>query len=66
MEKNTEILKQMKLEKERNEQYIEQLEESVSEMKRQLKGSHERCQDLQDEVVFYEKIVANKETDVSY
>lgn len=65
IEKNTELLKEMRVEKARCEEKMVQLEENVSEMRKQLKAAHERSQDLQDEVVFVEKIASSRETDVS-
>ncbi|CAH2009812.1 unnamed protein product [Acanthoscelides obtectus] len=64
IQKNTDEMKSIKVEKDRSRSKISELEDSVNELKNQLQIGHERCQKLQDEVAFAEKVAEEKEAEV--
>ncbi|VEN56292.1 unnamed protein product [Callosobruchus maculatus] len=64
IQKSTEEMRSMKVEKDRYVSKINELEDSVKEMKNQLQVVHERCKKLQDEVVYAEKAAEEKEKEV--
>lgn len=65
MEKSTDVIKKLKQEKEINNTKIEEMDDTVKELKKQLKIVHERCQNLQTEISFNEKIIGDNEIEVS-
>nr|CAI5868961.1 unnamed protein product [Callosobruchus analis] len=64
IQKSTEEMKSAKVEKDRYISKINELDERVREMKSQLHVVHERCQKLQEEVVYAEKVAEEKEKEV--
>lgn len=64
MEENTEILRTLKEERDRDASRVKELNQTVKNLKKQLKSVHERCQNLQEEVVYVEKTVASKDAEV--
>ena len=65
MEETTASMQQLKDNKTENERTINDLSQSVKEFKKQLKSTHERCQDLQNDLTHAEQLVVKKENDVS-
>lgn len=65
MEKSTEVIKKLKQEKETNNRKSEEMDDTVKELKKQLKIVHDRCQNLHNEISFNEKIIGDKEMEVS-
>ncbi|KAJ8968110.1 hypothetical protein NQ314_002465 [Rhamnusium bicolor] len=64
MEESTEIMKKLKFEREQDANKIKEFNESVKDLKKQVKGAHQRCQNLQEEVAYAEKCAASKEEEL--
>lgn len=65
MEESTQLIEDLKKDKENNRKTIDELNTVRRELKKQLKVTHERCQKLQEEVDFAEKIAEEKSSEVS-
>jgi chromosome segregation ATPase len=64
MEEATELIQKMKTDKNDDDRKIVDLLESTRELKKQLNVTHERCQDLQEELTCAEKLIEKKDNDV--
>ncbi|CAH1173755.1 unnamed protein product [Phaedon cochleariae] len=61
----TDIMKKFKNEKDSDSRTMERLEQNMVEIKKQLSTAHERCQKMQDEVDFAEKISRSKDEELN-
>ncbi|KAH0821762.1 hypothetical protein GEV33_001029 [Tenebrio molitor] len=64
MEEATELIQKMKTDKNDDDRKIVDLLESTRELKKQLNVTHERCQDLQEELTCAEKLIEKKDNDI--
>lgn len=64
MEECTDTIEKLKLERDECLKKNAELSCSVKELKKHLKSSHARCQDLQENVVYAEKFAESKDQDV--
>lgn len=64
MEETTNKIKNLKEKNSKNDKKIIELEQIVKELKKQMKLSHERCQDLQDDVAYNEHAFQEKEQEI--
>lgn len=64
MEANTEILQTLQEERDRDANKVKELDQSVRNLRKQLKSVHERCQNLQEELAYAEKTAASKDEEV--
>ncbi|XP_018571875.1 centrosomal protein of 290 kDa [Anoplophora glabripennis] len=64
MEENTEILRNLKEERDKDVNKLKELYQTVKNLKKQLKAVHERCQNLQEEVTYAEKTSASKDAEL--
>lgn len=65
MEQSTDVIKKLKQERDDNKRKIEELNTSLKELKKQLNGMHERCQNLQNDISFQETTIREKDAEVS-
>lgn len=66
MEKSTELLNQLTIDKRNSLSQINELTKLVGSLKTQLRTAHERSRELQENIEYVESIAEGKQKDVSY
>lgn len=65
LKQSTKIINKLKAERELLEKKVEERKHNENEIKEQLKKAHDRCQGMQKEVEYANKLTKLFETDVS-